>query len=172
MLKREGISHPLIVTDDGVADAGILARVTDPLTEADGVSEFVAHFASTEPATEDFDDLPTDSIDRVVAVGGGSCIDTAKIASILLGHGGSPEEYLGVGAIPGPVAPVVAVPTTNGTGSQCTQTAVVANDNVKRGISDEHIRPNAALVDPALTYDLPASITARSGYDAFMHAIE
>jgi alcohol dehydrogenase class IV len=70
------------------------------------------------------------------------------------------------------VAPTVAVPTTSGTGSQATQTAVVSHEGVKRGMSDERLRPDVALVDPTLTYDLPRGVTARAGFDAFVHALE
>ncbi|MFC7008348.1 iron-containing alcohol dehydrogenase [Halalkalicoccus salilacus] len=130
------------------------------------------YYAPTEPATADFEDLPTGSIDGIIALGGGSCIDTAKLAAVVLAHGGRPADYLGVDRVPGPIAPLVAIPTTSGTGSQATQTAVVTHDGVKRGVSDERLRPDVALVDPELTYGLPRAVTARSGFDAFVHALE
>lgn len=167
VLARYGVSNPLVVTDRGVEDAGVLADALDAVD-----APTVRHYASTEPSTADFDDLPTEAVDGVVAVGGGSCIDTAKLAAVLLAHGGDPAEYVGVDSVPGPIAPLVAVPTTSGTGSQATQTAVVSHDGVKRGVSDEHLRPDVAVVDPALTFDLPRGVTARSGFDAFVHALE
>ena len=166
VLSRRGIDEPLIVTDRGVEAAGLL----DPVVDA--IDASTTYYAPTEPATADFDDLPTGSIDGIVALGGGSCIDTAKIAAVLLAHGGRPAEYLGVDRVPGPIAPLIAIPTTSGTGSQATQTAVVTHDGVKRGVSDERLRPDAALVDPELTYELPRAVTARSGFDAFVHALE
>ncbi|MFB6171497.1 MAG: iron-containing alcohol dehydrogenase family protein [Haloarculaceae archaeon] len=166
VLDRRGIERPLVVTDAGIREAGILDDVVG------GVAAPRFHDATTEPSTDDFADLPTAAVDGVVAVGGGSCLDTAKLVALLLAHGGQPADYLGVDHVPGPVAPLVAVPTTSGTGSQATQTAVVTHDGIKRGVSDEALRPDVALVDPALTEGLPPDLTARSGFDAFVHALE
>jgi alcohol dehydrogenase class IV len=166
-LDHLDIDCPLVVSDQGVAEAGVLAIVLDP------VERPVARYdAVTEPSTDDFDDLPLGDVDGVVAVGGGSSLDTGKLAALALTHSGTPADYLGVDAVPGPVAPLIAVPTTSGTGSQVTQTAVVTHEGVKRGISDEFLRPDVALVDPSLTVELPRSTTARSGFDAFVHALE
>lgn len=166
-LDRLGVDAPLAVTDEGVESAGVLDAALAGLETRPPV-----HYATTEPSVDDFDDLPDATVDGVVAVGGGSCLDTAKVVAALLAHGGPASEYLGVDRVPGPVVPMVAIPTTSGTGSQATQTAVVAYEGVKRGVSDELLRPDAALVDPALTYDLPRGVTARSGFDAFVHALE
>lgn len=167
LLDSHGITAPLLVTDSGVEAAGILDDVTQSLA-----GEHHTYYAATEPATDDFTDVPTNGFDGVIAVGGGSCLDTAKVAALLSAYGGHPADYLGVDRIPGPVPPVVAIPTTSGTGSQATQTAVLSHDGVKRGISDEQLRPAAALVDPRLTFDLPRDVTARAGLDAFVHALE
>ena len=165
-VDRLGVDRPLVVTDEGIREAGIVDRVVA------GLADPVFHDATTEPSTADFDDLPTEVVDGVVALGGGSCLDTAKLVALLLAHGGEASDYLGVDRAPGPVAPLVAVPTTSGTGSQATQTAVVSHEGVKRGVSDEALRPDVALVDPALTEGLPPELTARSGFDAFVHALE
>jgi alcohol dehydrogenase class IV len=167
LLAEHNVESPLVVTDEGVEDAGIATDVLGPLT-----GEPTRYRAITEPGTDDFDGLPDGEFDGLVAVGGGSVLDTAKVAALLLTHGGDPADYLGEGQVPGPVLPLVAVPTTSGTGSQATQTAVLAHDGVKRGASDESLRPNVAVVDPELTVDLPRSVTARSGFDAFVHALE
>lgn len=166
-LDRRGWDRALLVTDPGVAEAGVLETVTDGLA-----IDTTRYDATTEPSTGDFAELPEGPFDGVLAVGGGSVLDTAKVAALLLAQGGEPADYLGEGAVPGPVRPVVAVPTTSGTGSQATQTAVVTHDGVKRGISDEALRPSLAVVDPTLTIRLPASVTATSGFDAFVHALE
>lgn len=166
VLDRVAVDRPLVVTDEGVRAAGILDRVVADLPVA------AVHDACTEPATDDPWDRPDADFDGLVAVGGGSCLDTAKVLALLAAHGGSPADYLGVDRVPGPVPPVVAVPTTSGTGSQATQTAVVRHDGLKRGISDETLRPPVSLVDPSLTADLPPDQTARSGFDAFVHALE
>ena len=165
-LDRLGVDRPLVVTDEGIREAGIVDRVVDRLADP------VFHDATTEPSTGDFEDLPTDAVDGVVGLGGGSCLDTAKVVALLLAHGGHAADYLGVDHAPGPVAPLVAVPTTSGTGSQATQTAVVSHEGVKRGVSDEELRPDVALVDPSLTEGIPPELTARSGFDAFVHALE
>ena len=165
-LDRLGVERPLVVTDEGVREAGIVDRVVHALDEP------AIHDATTEPSTADFGTLPTDAVDGVVALGGGSCLDTAKVVALLLAHGGEPADYLGVDHAPGPVAPLVAIPTTSGTGSQATQTAVLTHEGVKRGISDEALRPDVALVDPTLTEGVPPELTARSGFDAFVHALE
>jgi len=165
-LARLGVDRPLVVTDAGIREAGIVDRVAGDIEDA------VFHDATTEPSTDDFADLPTDDVDGVVGLGGGSCLDTAKVVALLLAHGGEAADYLGVDHVPGPVAPLVAVPTTSGTGSQATQTAVVSHEGVKRGVSDEELRPDVALVDPTLTDGVPPELTARSGFDAFVHALE
>ena len=166
LLAARRIESPLVVTDEGIEAAGITETVLDGI---EGSVE--TYHAATEPSTDDFGDVPADA-DGVVALGGGSCLDSAKVVALLLAHGGHPADYLGTGKLPGPVAPLIAVPTTSGTGSQSTQTAVVKHEGVKRGISDERLRPDAALVDPALTYGLPREVTATSGFDAFVHALE
>jgi alcohol dehydrogenase class IV len=167
ILERYGVEDPLFVTDEGVEAAGVLDRATESVDANPAV-----HYATTEPSTADFDDLPTASVDGVVAVGGGSCLDTAKLAAVLLAHGGHAADYVGVDSVPGPIAPLIGVPTTSGTGSQATQTAVIHHEGVKRGVSDEFLRPDVAVVDPKLTVGLPRSVTARSGFDAFVHALE
>ncbi|MFB6167526.1 MAG: iron-containing alcohol dehydrogenase [Haloferacaceae archaeon] len=168
VLDEVGTETPLVVTDPGVDAAGVLDAA---LAAAAGRHERLD--APTEPSTDDLTpgSLP-DGVDGVLAVGGGSVLDTAKLAALLLAHGGSPGDYLGTGRVPGPVAPLVAVPTTSGTGSQSTQTAVVHHQGVKRGVSDERLRPDRAVVDPTLTFDLPRPVTARSGFDAFVHSLE
>jgi alcohol dehydrogenase class IV len=166
VLDEFGVERPVLITDEGIEAAGILDRVLDELDRSVEV-----HYATTEPSTADFEDLPADA-DGFLAVGGGSCIDTAKLAAALAAHRGSAREYLGVDRVPGPIAPLLAVPTTSGTGSQATRTAVLTHDGVKRGASDECLRPDIALVDPTLTFDLPPEQPARSGFDAFVHALE
>jgi alcohol dehydrogenase class IV len=167
VLESFDVTMPLVVTDEGIEAAGLLDEVTAELD-----IPLQIYYAATEPSTDDFDDLPSGEVDGVVAIGGGSCIDTAKIAAMLVGQGGNAADYIGTGQVPAAIAPLVAVPTTSGTGSQATQTAVLTHEGVKRGVSDEALRPDAAIVDPRLTYELPRSITARAGFDAFVHALE
>jgi alcohol dehydrogenase len=114
------------------------------------------------------------AIDVVVGLGGGSAIDTAKLAALLLRHPGPAERYYGENAIPGPVAPIVAVPTTAGTGSEVTPVAVVGDPGrrLKVGVSSLELIPSAAICDFELTLSCPASVTAFSGIDALAHAVE
>ncbi|WP_018156617.1 iron-containing alcohol dehydrogenase [Demetria terragena] len=112
--------------------------------------------------------------DVIVAVGGGSSIDLAKVVAVLLQHGGSPRDFYGENMVPGPGIPVIAVPTTSGTGSEVSPVAVIADDErqLKVGISSPHLVPEIAVVDPTLTRTCPSSVTAHSGLDALAHAVE
>jgi alcohol dehydrogenase len=114
------------------------------------------------------------NIDVVVGVGGGSCIDAAKVIALLLTHGGSMSDYYGEFKVPAPLMPLVAVPTTAGTGSEVTPVAVVADPEraVKVGIASPHLIPDTAICDPELTASCPRGLTAVSGADALVHAIE
>lgn len=112
--------------------------------------------------------------DVVLGIGGGSCMDMAKCVAVLLKHGGSLRDYYGENQIPGPVAPVIAVPTTSGTGSEVTPVAVIADTErgTKVGISSPYLIPRVAVCDPELTLTCPPGLTAVSGADALTHAIE
>ena len=143
---------------------GVEVRVYDR-TEADlpmeGISNCVKEFADYKP-------------DVVLGIGGGSCMDMAKCVAVLLQHGGTLRDYYGENKIPGPVAPVIAVPTTSGTGSEVTPVAVIADTErgTKVGISSPYLIPRVAVCDPELTLTCPPGLTAVSGADALTHAIE
>jgi alcohol dehydrogenase len=112
--------------------------------------------------------------DVIVGVGGGSALDAAKLVALLIAHPGPASAYYGENQVPGPVIPLIAVPTTAGTGSEVTPVAVVsdATREVKVGISSPRLIPAVAVVDPELTVGAPASVTAHAGIDAFVHAVE
>ena len=112
--------------------------------------------------------------DMVIGIGGGSCLDMAKCASLLLTHGGSLTDYYGEFRVPGPVLPIIAVPTTAGTGSEVTPVAVISDAarTLKVGISSPHLIATAAICDPELTLTCPVGLTAIAGADALTHAIE
>jgi alcohol dehydrogenase len=112
--------------------------------------------------------------DLIVALGGGSCIDLAKIVATWLTHGGQVADYYGENKLPGPVMPIIAIPTTAGTGSEVSPVAIVTDDqlHMKVGLSDNRLRPAVALLDPELTLKLPPAITAATGMDALTQAIE
>lgn len=144
--------------------AGLKVKVYDR-TQAElpiaGVLECVGQARGFEP-------------DVVVGIGGGSCMDMAKLVSLLLAHHGDLADYYGELKVPGPILPVIAMPTTSGTGSEVTAVAVVADDrrDLKVGVSSPHLIPHAAICDPALTYSCPPMLTACCGADALTHAIE
>lgn len=112
--------------------------------------------------------------DLVIGVGGGSCLDMAKCVAVLLTHGGLPQDYYGEFMVPGPVMPLIAIPTTAGTGSEVTPVAVLSDSerHLKVGISSPFIIPTASICDPELTLTCPTSLTAIAGADALTHAIE
>ncbi|HBP30915.1 iron-containing alcohol dehydrogenase [Advenella sp. FME57] len=112
--------------------------------------------------------------DMVIGVGGGSCLDMAKCLALLLSHGGQPEDYYGELKVPGPVLPLIAIPTTAGTGSEVTPVAVLSDlqRSLKVGISSPELIPTVAICDPELTLTCPPGLTAIAGADALTHAIE
>lgn len=149
---------------DAVKAAGIALHVFDRV-EPDVPYESVAHCAND---ARDF------APDIVIGVGGGSCLDMAKCASLILSHGGELRDYYGEFKVPGPILSVLAVPTTAGTGSEATPVAVISDSSrtLKVGISSPYLIPAAAICDPALTASCPPSLTAIAGADALTHAIE
>lgn len=112
--------------------------------------------------------------DLVIGIGGGSCLDMAKCVAVLLAHGGRPQDYYGEHKVPGPVLPLIAIPTTAGTGSEVTPVAVLsdAERSLKVGISSPYLIPAASICDPDLTATCPPGLTAIAGADALTHAIE
>jgi alcohol dehydrogenase len=112
--------------------------------------------------------------DLVIGVGGGSCLDMAKCTALVLTHGGRLDDYYGEFKVPGPILPVIAMPTTAGTGSEVTPVAVITDPDrtLKVGISSPHLIPSVAICDPDLTMSCPPGLTAIAGADAMTHAIE
>ncbi|MBI3821351.1 MAG: iron-containing alcohol dehydrogenase [Planctomycetes bacterium] len=167
----------LIVTDPILEKAGLLERVRQPLVEA-GLK--VSAFTGGEPepsmraALACYDMAKTTQPDMLVGLGGGSNMDLAKLGAVLLKHGGGPRDYVGDDKIPGPIASLVCVPTTAGTGSEVSAAAVVTDtdNHIKVGILSNFLRSTAAVVDPLLTLSCPPKVTADSGIDALTHAIE
>ena len=167
-----------IITDPGLKKAGILEKVTTVINKNDLEIEIFAE-AQPEPtievALECFEYAKSkQDTDVIIGLGGGSSIDLAKVTALLMAHGGHPRDYFGEFKVPGPVAQMIAIPTTAGTGSEVTSVAVVndTENHLKVGISDNYLRPTVALLDPELTLGLPAYVTACSGIDALTHAIE
>ncbi len=167
----------LVCTDERLGHSPELAVLTQDLAEAGCTAQV---FAGTQPEvpvaniTACLESVRPSEVDVVVGLGGGSCLDMAKVVSVLLAHGGRPQDYYGEGKVPGRGVPVIAVPTTAGTGSEATPVAVVADPDLvlKVGISSPYLIPEVALVDPELTHSCPAALTAASGIDAVVHLVE
>jgi alcohol dehydrogenase class IV len=170
-------NRALICTDARFGSDSELRNIVANLTQC-GVTTEV--FDQTPP------EVPLESIDGcvkqaaafsprlVIGIGGGSCMDMAKVVALLLTHGGGVRDYYGEFKVPGPTLPVIAVPTTSGTGSEVTPVAVIGDTerNLKVGIASPYLIAHAAVCDPELTLGCPPSLTATCGADALTHAIE
>ncbi len=178
-LASMGASRPMIITDKGVRANGLL----EPVETAFAATQVEIGFI--------FDDVPPDSsletvravadayrnnnCDAIIAIGGGSVIDTAKTANILVSEGGDDLlKYSGAHNLPRPLKPFFVVPTTSGTGSEVTMVAVISDNSTHKKIpfASKHLMPSAAILDPRMTQTLPAHLTAMTAMDAMTHAIE
>jgi alcohol dehydrogenase class IV len=175
--KKLGGKKGLIVTDEVLSKLGVLEGVKKALTE-NKIQFAVYDKISTEPTVdyvrEGLDVYKENGCDFLLAVGGGSAIDTAKAISVMVTNPGSIEDYKGLNKIPEKGAPLIAIPTTGGTGSEVTVYTIITDTktNVKMLIGSPFIMPQVAIVDPLLTLSCPRSLTAAVGIDALTHAIE
>ena len=172
-----GGSRVLVVTDDGIERAGHMAKAVASLREA-GLDVIVFKDVHPNPTTDDVDRglavAKAERIDFLVAVGGGSCMDCAKGINFLLTNGGQMKDYWGIGKATKPMLPSIAIPTTAGTGSEAQSFALIADakTHMKMACGDKKAACRVAILDPALTLSMPASITASTGIDAISHALE
>ncbi len=170
-------TKPFLIVDPHLAGSSSLQEVADSLSAA-GLSaqvwDEVTPELPSDLATRAAEAAVRFGADLVVAIGGGSCMDLAKVVATVARHGGQPSDYYGEFAVPGPVLPVIAAPTTAGTGSEVTPVAVVTDAELgtKVGLSSPYLIPHAAVCDPELTYSCPPAVTAASGTDALSHCIE
>lgn len=170
-------THALLVTDAFMVSSGACAPVIASLKEA-GLSVTVYDGVNSEPDLQHIaaglEALRTGNCDVIVALGGGSPLDAAKAVSIMASNAGAIEEYMGLGKVQNPGIPVIAVPTTAGTGSEATQFTIITDTarDVKMLIGSPFILPHTAILDPGLTFGMPKSLTAATGLDALTHAIE
>ena len=175
--RRLGVDRALIVSDKMLAEIGLVDRLRQPL-EGAGIEVGLYDGCEPEPPTKAVygcvEAVRTGGYDSLVALGGGSNIDTAKATAILLTHGGELPDYFGQHLVPGPVLPILAVPTTAGTGSEVTHVCVITDEerNLKTAILSPYLRPRVAICDPLLTLSCPPKVTADSGIDALTHAVE
>ena len=171
------LKRVLLVTDPVLVSAGIVDPVLGSLSEA-GVNVELFTGGEPEPSLKaaysaigsgrDF------RPDGVLGLGGGSNMDLAKITALVLTHGGTPSMYFGDSRVPGPIMPLICMPTTAGTGSEVSAAAVLTDTEnaIKVSTLSNHLRPRVAIVDPVLSLTCPAKVTADSGIDALTHAIE
>lgn len=169
--------HVLVITDERMAAGAEFATIVEGL-QARGIE--VSVYSGTQP------DLPRENIVDVVeqfrssgigailGIGGGSCMDLAKVSAVVLTHGGDVRDYYGEFLVPGPGCPVVTVPTTAGTGAEVTSISVVydADKGMKVGVASPHLEAVAAVIDPELTLSCPPGLTAAAGADALSHLVE
>ena len=178
LVKELGIKKPLIVTDPYLAESDILKKLTELIQHTGPVLFPNTPQNPTEEAVESAVKIyQANGCDGVIAVGGGSSIDLAKGVALLATHEGPLEQYAvilgGLNKITSKVAPVIAIPTTAGTGSEVGRGALISlNDGRKLGFISPHLIPKIALCDPLLTISLPPRLTAATGMDALTHCIE
>lgn len=177
VLTAAGVSHPLLVTDRGLAATDVPARVAARL-EAAGIRHSVFSEVEPDPSTDLVDRLGALLVDAghdgVIGLGGGSAMDSAKAAAAVATNGVPSLALTGPDKVGVDPLPVVAIPTTAGPGSEVTKFAVLTDlsGGAKRSIGSMRIMPRWAILDPALTVGLPARFTSATGLDALGHAIE
>jgi alcohol dehydrogenase class IV len=176
-VKELGGRRPLVVLDKNLSKSGFRERALAVLAKG-SLKAVVFDKVEPEPrlelADEGTETARRGKCDIVVGIGGGSAMDVAKAVAALLPNKGRAQDFLGLNKVPGPGLPTIMVPTTAGTGSEVTFTAVFLRKNLnkKEGMNSPYLYPTLALLDPTLTLSLPPQPTAATGIDALCHAIE
>src|SRR5213594_832311 len=177
-LARElGARCVLVVTDPGIVTAGHADRV-EHILQSCGLGVLVFDEVRENPTTRDVDKClavaKSAGIDTIIGLGGGSSMDTAKGTNFLLTNGGRMQDYWGVGKATKPLLPLIAIPTTAGTGSECQSAALIADEQThqKMACLDPKATARVAILDPLLTVSQPPLVTAHTGIDAIAHAVE
>ena len=174
VLRELGVSNPLVISDHGVRAAGVLERPAFGFLKSAPTFLDVATNPTESAVAAALERYRQGGCDGVVAIGGGSPIDLAKGVALLATHDGGLERYAAIlGGLPlitDAVAPLVAVPTTAGTGSEVGRAALITlDDGRKLGFISHHLIPRRAICDPELTMGLPPALTASTGLDALSH---
>jgi len=175
-IKRLG-KKALVVSDKVMTEIGNVKKVTDML-EKQKIKSILYNEVNTEPednfVRRGAEIYKNNSCDFLIALGGGSPIDTAKAIGAIVTNSGEIADYMGIGKITKALPPLVAIPTTAGTGSEVTRFTIISDttNNVKMLIGSEYLIPRIAIVDPMFTITMPAKTTAATGIDALTHAIE
>ncbi|MEO1252745.1 MAG: iron-containing alcohol dehydrogenase [Pseudomonadota bacterium] len=168
--------RPVLITDKGLVAAGICAPALASLKEK-GRDAFVFDDVAADPPAAKVKDAVAAArahrADSVIAIGGGSSMDTAKVVAVLLNSDATLEEIYGTGMVKTARAPLALAPTTAGTGSEVTSISVItAEDDTKIAVVDDALYPDIAILDSSVTHGLPRAATAATGIDAMVHAIE
>ncbi|WLR49074.1 iron-containing alcohol dehydrogenase [Halobacillus litoralis] len=174
-IERLGVSNPLIVTDEILQQVGVVDQVTSLLK---GKSYEVFNGVKPDPELGIVEECSQTFLngghDGLIAIGGGSAIDIAKSASAFAPFEGELSELLGTDLVPAKGAPIITLPTTAGTGSEVTNISILSDTEaqLKKGMVSDHLLPDVAIIAPEMTLTMPPSVTAASGVDALVHAIE
>lgn len=177
ILKENKIDNALLVSDRGLEALGVVKKITDILDA--GEVEYTVYLDvipnPTVAVVEEAAALyKNNGCKSIIALGGGGPMDVSKAVGVLAQFGGSIKDYVGVGNVPGPIVPMLAIPTTAGTGSEVTASAVItdAETNFKFSVISYECLPKFAILDPELITTAPASVAAACGVDALVHALE
>ena len=170
------VSRPFVVTDAGLIAAGVIAPILAALDASGARARIFSEVLADPPETSVMAAVHAAreaGADGVIGLGGGSSMDTAKLVALLAGTGQALPDIYGLGLARGPRLPLVQVPTTAGTGSEVTNIAIVTTaDDQKKGVVSSLLYPDVAVLDATLTIGLPPRVTAMTGVDAMVHAIE
>jgi alcohol dehydrogenase class IV len=173
-LKKKKV---LVVTDPGIVQAGLLEPLKQSL-QAAHIPFALFDGVEPDPRLEVVQQCAEmgrkEGVEALIGFGGGSSLDIAKVGAVLLTNEGDLSQFFGIDLIPNPGLPVILIPTTAGTGSEVTPIAILSDtrEKLKKGIVSPHLFPEVALLDPQLTVGLPPVVTALTGLDALIHAIE
>ena len=178
-LRRIGYKRPFLVTDKGVAGLPFFSQFLGHLKE-EKIDYFLYDQTLPNPPDTQIHEgaalYKTERCDCLIAIGGGSPIDCAKAVGVIVANGGKIQDYAkDLGTVPKPIPYLAAIPTTAGSGSECTAAAIVTNTvgrHYKMTIMDAHLLPSMAIVDPMIMIDLPPALTAATGLDALTHSVE
>ena len=177
-LKKLGAQKVCIITDPGIIKAGLLGKIK-PILNEEGISYSIFDGIDPNPKDRNVESgartVSSFQADAMIAIGGGSVIDCAKAIGVLVSHGGERiKDFEGRTKVKKPILPFVAIPTTAGTGSEVTFSAVITDteNNYKMTVKSPYMAAKIAMLDPELTVTVPSHITASTGMDALTHAIE
>jgi len=178
-LKQMNVSRPIIITDKGISDAGLLKTLVDSFDDSELVIGVIYDETPPDSSLKTVNEIAKlyrkHKCDSIIALGGGSPMDTAKGVNIIISEQDDDlRKFMGADRLKAPQQPLIAIPTTSGTGSEVTLVAVIndVENKVKMPFTSNLLLPKIAVIDPRMTLSLPARITAATGMDALTHAVE